>query len=228
MKFGRTLTLVAAILSAPSWAANLTVDKNIELEVINGKAYKSSRTFFGKAEDIALPTGDQQMVFRIFDSFRNGSSQDLFRSEYYVVTFADQGDSTINLAATPLTNLSAAKQFDKNPAFKLTNGKGENVPFKLAQLKKEGMQVSRDLVTELREFNATGNEAAIESRAPFAALALMNNDSAKLPAEGGVQTRIGDVLLSEQMLHYWFQQADQETRIRFMEWAERSMKRSGK
>ncbi|CAM3480833.1 DUF2057 domain-containing protein [Parendozoicomonas haliclonae] len=227
MKFGRILTLAAVVLSTPALAANLTFNSNIELAVVNGQKH-NQESVFGRPKDVVLPEGEQQIVFRIYDSFRTPGGHEMYGSEYYVATFADQGDETIKLTSANLPNLKAAKKFDDNPEFKLTNSKGEAVPFTLAQLKKEGMQISRDLVNELREFNATGHEGAIESRAPFAALAMMNNESTSLPKEGGVQTRIGDVLMSEQMLHYWFQQADHDTRVRFMEWADRSMKRSMK
>ena len=226
MKFSRILTLAVAVLALPAWAANLTVADNIELSVVNGKTYKAPAKLFGRADKIELEPGQQQVVFRIFDNIRSGSAQNLFRSEYYVITFDDRADDELKLAAAPISNMAAARQFDSNPSFTLVNQQEQAVPFEMAQLRKAGMQVSRDLVNELREFNATGHKAAIESRAPFAALALMNNDSTVLPEGNSVQQRMGDVLLSEQMLHYWFQQADHSTRERFLGWAERSMKKT--
>ena len=226
MKFWRILTLAVAVLATPTWAADLTVADNIELNVVNGKTYQASVKLFGTAEKIELNDGDQQLIFRIFDNIRSGNNQNLFRSEYYLITFSDQGDENLKLAASPILNMTAARQFDKKPVFTLLNSDGNAVPFKLAQMRREGMKVNRNMLNELREFNATGHEAAIEARAPFAALAMMNSDSALLPDRNNVQTKIGDVLLSEQMLHYWFQQADPETRKRFMNWAGRSMKKT--
>ncbi len=224
MKFGRILALVASFLAIPAWAATLNVANNVELKVINGKPFKSK--MFSDNKTVNLPDGDQQLVFRLNDSFRQGNSQELYSSEYYVIKIAAKGNEELTLKARPINNLSQAQNFDRNPEFTLTNAHGNPVPFKFSELKKEGMQINRDLVNELHDFNASGSPAAIESRAPFAALAMMNNQSTQLKASGGTQERIGNVLISEQMLHYWFQQADQATRERFMDWAGRSMKKT--
>ncbi len=231
MKFTSRLALVVSLLTTPALftfvqAADLAFEKNIELAVVNGAAHQSNQSLFDQEQQVALSSGDQQIVFRVFDSFRESNSKRLFRSPYYVMTFADQGDQLITLStAKPLRTLAEANKFGRNPQFQLIDSSGQTVPFKMALLKKDGIQVNRDLLAELHAFNATGHAAAIEARAPFA---VVNRSLAgPVPAPVSV-TNADHVTVSEQMLHYWFEQADGDTRQRFIEWAERTMAKSSK
>ncbi len=231
MKFTSRLVLAFSLLSASVvstlvQAADLDFEKNIELTLVNGGAYKGTGSLFDQERQVKLASGDQQIVFRVFDSFRESNSKRLFRSPYYVMTFGDQGDKRISLStATPLRSLADANKFGRDPQFKLVDSQGKPVAFKMAMLQKDGVQVNRDLLAELHAFNATGHAAAIEARAPFAVVNRALVDSKQVPVQ---LTNSDHVTVSEQMLHYWFEQADGDTRQRFLSWAERTMAKSAK
>ena len=226
MKFARMLAVAASLAASSAWAADLSVANNLDVEVVNGKNHSSSFNLFGSENVIELGQGDQQLVLRVSDGFSNKKSQDLYKSEYYVLTFHTAADEKISLSVPPMHNIRQARQFDENPTFILKKANGSAIHFEKAVLKKEGMQLSRNLVNELKEFNASGSPAAIESRAPFAALMMNSNDDASLPQQGRTTERMGDVLMSEQMLHYWFKQADPQTRQRFLDWAARATQKT--
>ena len=222
MKFGRISALAAAFFAVPVWAATLTVSDNIDVEVLDGHKYRSEVSFFGGSKNkIDLSDGAHQVVVRLSGNLKNSGDAELYKSGYYVVTLNTEGDAELKLATKPIRTQKDLKAFNKEPEFFLSNAQGQPYPYKMAFLEKEGMQLSRDLVRELSEFNASGDPAAIESRAPFAALA-MNNPQAKLSTGSN---DVSEVLLSEQMLHYWFQQADAPTRERFLKWADRAVKK---
>ena len=226
MKFARLLAVAASLAAGSVWAADLNVANNLDVQVVNGKNYNAPVSLFGGKNVIDLGAGDQQLVLRVSDGFSTKNSQELYKSDYYVLTFKTEQDEKLNISVPAMHNINQARKFDINPEFILKKDDGSTVHFEKAVLKKEGMQLSRNLVNELKEFNATGNPAALESRAPFAALMMNNADGGKLPTQGGTQERMGDVLMSEQMLHYWFRQADPQTRQRFLDWAARSVQKT--
>lgn len=226
MKFARMLAVAASLAAGSVWAADLSIANNLDVQVVNGKSYSASLSLFGSKNVIDLGQGDQQLVLRVSDGFSNKNSQELYKSEYYVLTFNTTADEKISLSVPTMHNLKQARKFDENPTFILKKEDGSAVHFEKAVLKKEGMQLSRNLVNELKEFNASDSPAAIESRAPFAALMMNSDDAAKLPQQGGTTERMGDVVMSEQMLHYWFKQADPQTRQRFLDWAARATQKT--
>ena len=220
MKFGRICALAAAFLATPIWAATLSTADNLDIEVIDGQKFRSG-LFSNAQKAINLSEGDHQIVLRLSGSIKGSKDPELYKTGYHVITLKTEGNEKLELASKPIKRMRDARAFDKNPEFILTNSNGKAYPFQTAFLEKEGMQIGRDLVRELKEFNATGSSAALESRAPFAALA-MNNPATTL--SNGSKS-VSEVLLSEQMLHYWFQQADKETRERFLSWAARAMQK---
>ncbi|MCL6268420.1 DUF2057 domain-containing protein [Sansalvadorimonas sp. 2012CJ34-2] len=222
MKFGRISALAAAFFAVPIWAATLTVPNNIDIEVLDGQKYRSEASFLGGSNTkIDLNDGDHQLVVRLSGNLKTSGDAELYKTGYFVVTLNSEGNSELKLATKSIRNKKDLNAFNKKPEFFLTNNQGQPYPFKMALLEKEGMQIGRDLVRELSEFNATGNPAALESRAPFAALAMNNPQTALSNGSNSVS----EILLSEQMLHYWFQQADKPTRERFLSWAARVMKK---
>ncbi|MTI15339.1 YccT family protein [Sansalvadorimonas verongulae] len=226
MNFVRLLAMAASLAAGSVWAADLTVANNLDIHVVNGQKYNAPVSLFAGKNVIDLGAGDQQLVLRVSDSFGTRNSQELYKSEYYVLTFKTKGDEKLNISVPAMHNINQARQFDETSPFMLKTDDGSAVHFEKAVLKKDGMQLSRNLVNELKEFNATGNPAAIESRAPFAALMMNSADAGKLPTQVGTQERMGEVLMSEQMLHYWFKQADPQTRQRFLDWAARSVQKT--
>ena len=222
MKFGRISALAAAFFAVPVWAATLTVSDNIDVEVLDGHKYRAEGSLFGSSKTrIDLNDGDHQLVVRLSGNLSSSGDAELYKTGYYVITMNTKGDAELKLTSKVIKNKRDLREFNKNPEFYLNTNQSQPFPFKMALLEKEGMQLGRDLVRELSEFNASGNAAAIESRAPFAALA-MSNPQATL---SNGSNEVSEILLSEQMLHYWFQQADAPTRERFLSWAARAVKK---
>ena len=220
MKFGRILSLIAVVIALPAWATSLTFSGNIELNVVDGKPYKTEGGLFSsKAPQLELANGDHQLVLRIEDLYSEGENQTIYNSAYYVITLKTEGKNTLKLSPQGVKNLIQAQRFDNNPRFKLVTGKGTAYPFRMAKLEKDGLQLGRNLAQELREFNATGHDAALAARAPAAQAYVHYGTPSALPKGRG------DATMSDQMLRYWFQQADSETRTRFLNWANKSMQK---
>ena len=99
---------------------------------------------------------------------------------------------------------------------------GTEISTKQEYLKQEGFLPGANLAENLSNYNASGAKAAVPAFASASLPATMPN--ATIAASGKVQK--GKVTVqgenaAEQMLQYWFQQADKETRQRFLKWAEK-------
>ena len=96
-----------------------------------------------------------------------------------------------------------AKEFDKNPTWKLVDDKGNPVDVKQDKLIKNGVQLGRQYDTESVAYNKKGGIAAIIPASTAANIQVPVNSQYKTT--------------EEQMLHYWYDKADKETKQRFIQ-----------
>lgn len=81
-------------------------------------------------------------------------------------------------------------------------------------MKQEGFLPGANLIDTLSEYNASGSVASVSSFAtamPAVALGFTKAQKGKVVVQGEN--------IAEQQLQFWFQQADKETQVRFLNWA---------
>ncbi len=115
-------------------------------------------------------------------------------------------DSTYHLELPKLRTAQDTQRFNKSPALTLTDGQGKSIDFQQDKLMKHGLQFGRDLEKEIAQYNLTDKPAALKS-----AVAITT-----LPAIAPVgDTKQQGKNVAENMLNYWYSQADEATRERF-------------
>ncbi|MGF1723791.1 YccT family protein [Photobacterium nomapromontoriensis] len=201
MKFRTALITIAACgLSFPS-LANVTLELpyQAELVLVNG-VEKSGNT------PLNLPNGINQIAFTYQDSLRENGDDHLFKSDVIIVKFAAK-DTTVALDLPKFRSSQEAKKFNKSPKFTLVENDNNKLSFKQDKLIKTGLQLGRNYEEEIAAYNMTGKIAAV---APVVAVTLPEGIS---PNAKSGETQVRNV--AENMLNYWYAQADEATRARF-------------
>ncbi len=214
-RFLGAITLCVMSLSAFA-GSTIVLPDQAELLVIDGKDAKEQK--FSTREGIQLADGKHQVVFQFKGLLKGNSERSMYTSDPYLVTFSLAGNQQHELVVNKdFRSIKDAEQFAKAPTnkLKLVDSNNNKVPYKLAVLKKKGMQFGRDLVEETRVFNLSSDPAALYSLTGGAMVTTASGS--QLPVAQGVNKEIG--VLAENNLKYWFMQADKETRARFLKWA---------
>ena len=112
-------------------------------------------------------------------------------------------------------NLRDAEEKIKDLDWKLVDDSGNTVAVEQDKLIKPGMQIGRDYVREVESYNKTGGVAAIAVAG--AAVAQPVTLPAKIPEDmqQARATAVKSDSTAEEMLHFWYQKADAETKARF-------------
>lgn len=217
MKLSRfALACVAATVSMSSLAATVTVTPNISLLAIDGEKAKSSLTKSQNSFNIN-DNNKHQVVVRVSEVVDNGSDKTLFESDPIIVTF-QAGNQDLVISAPRLDNMRNANMFAKDPKIVVKTSADQTVVSKQDILKQTGIFPDTRIAEDLAEYNASQGVAAV----PNLVSASM---PAAIPTAAGAKATKAKITVqgenvAEQMLQYWYQQADKETQARFLKWAQ--------
>jgi uncharacterized protein YccT (UPF0319 family) len=111
-----------------------------------------------------------------------------------------------------------AQRFDKTLNYLVVDKDGNALPFRHDVLHPDSVTFNADLEKVMTDYNRQNRSASV------AAFVQANADNPSTPSLAGTPLNAPTVTLkgenvSEQMLQYWFQQADKETQKRFLRWA---------
>ncbi|PSW21270.1 DUF2057 domain-containing protein [Photobacterium sanctipauli] len=219
MKLRTALIAMAACgLSFPSLAdVKLELPFQAELVLINGVEAEGNDTQTFK-------NGENQFAFRYEGTYRENGDDQVFKSDVIIVKF-DESDENLKLELPRLRSGQDVRKFNKSPNFTLANGQGEAISYQQDKLIKHGLQFGRDYEAEIAAYNQSGKVAALTSAVAVATLpaaaATTTPKPVQLPAatspakpdEATSQPQGKNV--PENMLNYWYEQADEATRARF-------------
>ncbi|WP_439258336.1 curli polymerization inhibitor CsgI-related protein [Lonepinella sp. BR2271] len=216
MKFRlAAIASVALFASSTCLAGVVTSSSNLEFLAIDGQ--KASKSLLKDVRSFNVnDTNTHQVVVRVSEIVREGSDRSLFESDPIVVTFQGTTED-MQISAPHLSTDRDAEQFRQNPSISVKTTSGKVVSIKQDYLKQEGFLPGVNLVENLSEYNSSGAVAAV----PGLATATLPATVATVGTNGKVQK--GKVTVqgenaAEQMLQYWYQQADKETQQRFLNW----------
>ncbi len=223
---GAIVLSAVTALPAMSWAEGLLTPKNVDIEVVNGqKPGLGAKTF-------TLKTGKNQVAFEVDQAIRTTGDTERFTSDPIVISFTLESDQDVTLGAPNFRNMREAKAFEKNPQPVLTDSKGNGIEYKLAVLKREGLQFGRNLVEEVNGFNLSDDPAAVAELAPAI---YVRGVSSQTQAQMNAAAQITQIQqaqqaptaapansdsMSTQMLQYWYNKASKADREAFMKWAQ--------
>lgn len=219
MKFRFAALAVTALLtSTASFAGVVTGSSNVEFLAIDGK--KANQSLLKETRSFNVNASQtHQVVVRVAEIVRAGSDRNLFESDPIIVTFQGSNEDIV-ISAPRLENERDADKFKRDPKISLKTAAGADIASKQEYLKQEGFLPGANLIENLSNYNASGAVASVPSFAsaglPVAAPTAVSGGKV---AKGKVTVQGENA--AEQMLQYWFQQADKETQQRFLKWAEK-------
>ncbi|UYI49037.1 DUF2057 domain-containing protein [Vibrio natriegens] len=214
MKLIKPLTCALALAMSSMAFADVTVSVPDDVSVLaaNGEKVKLDGGFFASERTLTLPDGVNQVVFRFTPFFNKGNDRVSVESDVIVTSFTST-DSKLALQLPEYRNLNDAEDNIKDLDWKLVDASGNAIAVKQDKLIKEGMQIGRDYVREVEDYNRTGGVAAI---AVAGAMVQPMTLPAEIPEDmKQARAAVKADSTAEEMLHFWYQKADAETKARF-------------
>lgn len=204
MKFRTAILALAACgLSFPTLAdIKLELPYSADLVLVNGQEASGNDT-------LTLQNGENQIAFRYQDGYRENGEQQVFKSEVIIMSFSGQ-DASYQLKMPKLRNSQDTRKFNKSPKLTLTDSQGNSVDFTQDKLIKHGLQLGRDFEAEIAAYNLTDKPAALKSVVAVQPVAPAYTNKANAHSQQPQGKNV-----AENMLNYWYEQADQATRERF-------------
>lgn len=214
MKTGIASAVIALVMPVCVFATTLRLSTDIDLLVLDGK--KVSSSLLRGADSIELDNGQHQVVFRVEKTIRVANhEQRMYISPPLIVSFNTQRISQVNFNLPRLETEKEAQAFESGPRLELLDGDAMPIPVKLDILAFTKTPKGIDYEADTEVYNKAGKRASLPQFAT-----MMADDSTLL---SGVSEL--DVIppqsqtLTEQRLKFWFQQADPDTRAKFLQWA---------
>lgn len=202
-----TFALAIAVSGLASAAVTLHVPDDVSLFVANGKKAELSGSLFASSKTIELPDGENQIVFQYQPYFSQGNDRIGVESQVIIATFS-AADTELTFELPKYRDHRIAEKEIKQMQWQLLDSQGAAVTKSEDKLIKSGMQIGRDYAREAADYNQTGGIAAIGTAISVA--------STKTETKTAVDTKMkaGDNT-AEEMLHFWYGKADDETKARF-------------
>ncbi|MCG6285567.1 DUF2057 domain-containing protein [Vibrio vulnificus] len=202
-----TCILAMSISGLATAAVTLHVPDDVTLFVANGQKAKLSGSLFASSKTIELPNGENQIVFQYEPYFSQGNDRIGVESNVIIAKFS-ANDTDLNFELTKYRDHRVAEQEIKQMQWQLVDEQGAAVTKSEDKLVKSGMQIGRDYAREAADYNQTGGIAAIGTAVSVATI--------KTEPVADVETKVkaGDNT-AEEMLHFWYDKADEATKARF-------------
>ncbi|ELP1875587.1 DUF2057 domain-containing protein [Vibrio vulnificus] len=202
-----TCLLAMSISGMATAAVTLHVPDDVTLFVANGQKAKLSGSLFASSKTIELPNGENQIVFQYEPYFSQGNDRIGVESNVIIAKFSAT-DTDLNFELPKYRDHRVAEQEIKQMQWQLVDEQGAAVTKSEDKLVKSGMQIGRDYAREAADYNQTGGIAAIGTAVSVATI--------KPEPVAGVEASVkaGDNT-AEEMLHFWYEKADDATKARF-------------
>lgn len=202
-----TCLLAMSISGMATAAVTLHVPDDVTLFVANGQKAKLSGSLFASSKTIELPNGENQIVFQYEPYFSQGNDRIGVESNVIIAKFSAT-DTDLNFELPKYRDHRVAEQEIKQMQWQLVDEQGAAVTKSEDKLVKSGMQIGRDYAREAADYNQTGGIAAIGTAVSVATI--------KPEPVAGVEDKVkaGDNT-AEEMLHFWYEKADDATKARF-------------
>ena len=203
------LTAVLICVNSTAFAnVEVTLPSNSELVLVNGKES-------GSTDKLTLENGENQLALRYSGRYQQQGSQTQFSSDVIIMTFTAE-NTLLTIALPRIRSNSAADAFNRSPKISLKDSSGVDIPFRQDKLIKDGMQLGRDYEKEIFDYNSSSQVAAFGALAsPIAAQVQPNLVQVENVANKANDPKQTDQINVGQMLDFWYQQADEETRKAF-------------
>ncbi|MCG3732807.1 DUF2057 family protein [Vibrio cincinnatiensis] len=199
----KTLSCIMGIMLSASAMAKVTIEipDTIKLLVVNGEKPQTSGRIFSANKTVDLEDGEQQIVFRYQPYFTQGSDRVRVESDVIVATFQAQ-DQVLAFDMPQYRNALEAEKNIKMMEWSLQDKNNTTITMRQDRLIKPGMQIGRDYPQEIFKYNLEGGPAAIST--------TLGSSVSTMTVSGHTTDTT-----AEEMLHFWYNKADADTKARF-------------
>ncbi|MBB1320464.1 MULTISPECIES: DUF2057 domain-containing protein [Shewanella] len=223
-----TSALLACLTSSSVLAANLTIPMSFEYLALDGTEVETS--MFNHQSDLALTNGTHKIAIRyhdvVDDSFSD--SQTFIKSTPLIVTLTVDGDHQYLLQPAQGDVIKNPKAFAKKPQINIKRQDNMAVTYSVEQTNFTEDSFITSLFNkknqnDIETLSASATGSGIQ---PTQTVAVQSDVAsattisapviATVPAAAAQKTTPAQ---AEQMLQYWWLQADDKTRKEFMGWA---------
>lgn len=200
------IALAAASASLPALAdVTLALPSTAELVLVNGKSAEGNDT-------LTLKDGTNQVAFRYEGGYRENGDYTLFSSNVMIIKFSGT-NANYTLELPKISSEIEGNRFNKKPVINLTDANGKAAEFEQGRLIKNGIQFGRDFEAEMAAYNQTSQPAALAGA--FAVTTLPAIVTPAAPTTSNTSPVPQGENTAENMLNYWYSQADEATKARF-------------
>lgn len=217
-------SLLVLLGSASAFAADLNIPMSFEYLALDGKKVESS--VFNHKSSLELTPGTHKIAIRYHEMVEDdfSDSQTFVKSAPFIVTLDVDGDYQYYLQAAEGKVVKKPKVYAQNPQIKLTRSDKGEVNFQVVNTNLEEESFVSRLFSGNQAVDVSGTAAAATGAAgavvavapaPVATSATVSATSLTAPVDTSKATAANP----QQMLQYWWLQADEKTRKEFMSWA---------
>ncbi|PMK07560.1 DUF2057 family protein [Vibrio splendidus] len=217
MKTLQSIALLSTIIVAPNVLADVTIevpssaDALVEVLAVNEAKPDLDGGFFSSSKTITVPDGVNQIVFKYQLAFSQGNDREFVDSDTIIATF-DAADTALTFDMPKFRNTNEAKKGLQNLDWKLVDENQNAISVKQDKLVKDGMQIGRKYPQEAKEYNLKGGIAALTVGASAGAAAVAQPVTLPAKIDGNAANT------AEEMLYFWYEKADAETKQKFKDY----------
>ncbi|MCG9640613.1 DUF2057 family protein [Vibrio sp. Isolate34] len=214
MKTLHSIALLSTIIAAPHVLADVTIEvpSNVDVLAVNEAKPDLDGSLFSSHKTLTVPDGQNQIVFQYQLAFDKGNDREFVDSDAIIATF-NATDAALTFDMPKYRNTAEAKKGFENLDWKLVDEDQNSISVKQDKLVKDGMQIGRKYHQEAKEYNKKGGIAAIAMGTAAGATAAVVQP-VTLPAK--IDANASNT--AEEMLYFWYEKADAETKQKFKEY----------
>ncbi|AHG18564.1 hypothetical protein Z042_02190 [Chania multitudinisentens RB-25] len=217
MKFGLVVAgLLCFSMSVSATATTLKLSPDIDLLAVDGKRMTGS--LLKGADSLELDNGQHQLLFQVTKTMRkNAQIQVLYTSSPLIAVFNSHNISAVSIELPNIDNERESRHFETTLNYRIIDKNGKVLPVKRDVLPLHTLPTDVSLEKVLADYNGKGHPASVPALAHLRATTIADPLRTNKANQKVITLKEGTV--SEQMLQYWFLQADKETQKRFIGWA---------
>jgi uncharacterized protein len=220
MRLTHLLTVLCALssaLPALAYSATIEIPRPYVVYLQDGKSAKTKA--LDSQRQFNLPAGEHQLVIRFEGSFKDQSENRLISGEPVVLNLDLKAEDQLAIKFDYPKNYRAAEKFleKQDLTFIDTQSGGTTKVDYFVMPKKEGLQIGRDYQQELQALGKAFQQPAAMTSTTEMAVATVAGAAATQGATSG-KGALDKKTQTLEMLKYWYNQADAETRKNFQYW----------
>lgn len=209
MKKGPILFVMSAVLLACSVQAEvvLKIPQEVDLLLVNMKKPQGSLL---EKKELVLPDGANQIVFQYRPSFDEGDMVKKAYSDTIIAKF-EAYNTSVNFDLPKYRNLKQAEKEIDSLEWRLLDGTSKPLTVHEDKLNYSGVQIGRNFIQEVADYNQQGGVAALQSVSGTAFTATIIEPKTAVKLSDEINETVGQ-------LQAWYLKASPQERKAFKKW----------